>query len=140
MSPPRPAEHLVHGLDAPVVIVSGRVAAWLLSRAGLDQYHRAQRGDDPEVDQVLVALKLAAIAWRERNTGTDRGTQEAGTPPQATPSPQWLTTTHAARSLGIGTRAVRKAIHTGRLPAQWAGGCWWINPEDVEHYRARRAA
>ncbi|MCA1709456.1 MAG: hypothetical protein LC808_41710 [Actinobacteria bacterium] len=54
---PVPAEHLVHGLDAPVVLVSGRVAAWLLSRARLDQYHRTHRGDDAEVDQTLLALR-----------------------------------------------------------------------------------
>jgi hypothetical protein len=136
----RPAEHLVFGLDDPVVPVSGRVASWLLARAGLDQYHRAHRGDDPEVDQVLVALKLAAIAWRERNTGTDRGTQAADTPPQAAPSPAWLTTTAAAGVLGITARGVVKAISVGRLPAVWSAGCWWIDPEDVEHLRARRTA
>jgi excisionase family DNA binding protein len=124
-----------------VVLVSGRVAAWLLSRARLDEYHRVHRGDDAEVDQVVVALKLAALAWRERSVvGTDHGTRTADTPAQRAPSPDWLTTTAAARSLGIGTRAVRKAIGAGRLPATWAGGCWWIDPEDVEHFRARRAA
>ena len=138
---PLPAEHLVFGADGAVTVVPGRVAAWLLSRAGLADYHRAHRGDDPEVDQVLVALKLAAIAWRERNTtGTDHGTQAADTPPQAAPSPHWLTTTATARVLGITARAVVKAISAGRLPAQWSAGCWWINPDDVEHYRARRAA
>lgn len=141
MTPLRPAEYHVYGLDGPVVVVPGRVAAWLLSRAGLDEYHHSHRGDDPDVDQVLVALKLAAIAWRERNTGgTDHGTQVADTPPQAAPSPQWLTTTATARVLGITARAVVKAISAGRLPAQWSAGCWWIDPQDVEHYRAKRAA
>ena len=137
---PRAAEHLVHGLDAPVVIVSGRVAAWLLSRAGLEEYHRTHRGVDAELDQVVIALKLAALVWRERNTGADPGTRTADTTGQPAPSPQWLTTTGAARALGIGTRAVRKAIQGGRLPAQWAGGQWWLDREDVAHYRARRSA
>jgi Helix-turn-helix domain len=137
---PIPAEHLIHGLDAPVVLVSGRVAAWLLSRAGLDEYHRSHRGDDPEVDQVLVALKLAAIAWRERKTSTDHGTREAGAPPHVAPSPKWFTTAAAARVLGITARAVIKAISVGRLPAVWSAGRWWIDPDDVEHYRAQRAA
>ena len=137
---PVPAEHLVHGLDSPVVLIPGRVAAWLLSRAGLNEYHRGHRGDDPEVDQLLVALKIAAHIWRERNVGTGHGTRAADTPAQPAPSPNWLTTTAAARSLGIGTRAVRKAISAGRLRATWAGGCWWINAEDFEHFRARRAA
>lgn len=139
-APPRPAECHVLGFDAPVVVVPGRVAAWLLSRAGLADYHRAHRGDDPEVDQVLVALKLAAIAWRERATGTDHGTREADTPPQDAPSPTWLNATTAARALGITSRAVVKAIAAGRLPAQWSAGRWWIDPADVEHYRARREA
>lgn len=118
MAPPRPAEHLVHGMNGPVVVVGGRVAAWLLSRAGLNEYHRGHRGDDPEVDQVLVALKLAAAAWLERNVGTDHGTRAADRPPQDSPSPRWLNTTTTARVLGITTRAVVKAISAGRLPAQ----------------------
>jgi helix-turn-helix protein len=140
-STPRPAEYHVLGCDGPVVVVPGRVAAWLLSRAGLADYHRAHRGDDAEVDQVLVALKLVALAWRERTTaGAGCGTQAADTPPQAAPSPRWLTTTAAARALGITARAVVKAVAADRLPAQWSAGRWWINPADVEHYRARRTA
>lgn len=138
---PVPAEHLVHGLDGPVVLVSGRVAAWLLSRAQLAEYHTQHRGADAEVDQVLVALKLAALAWRERNVGgTDHGTRAADTPVRTAPSPTWLTTMAAARALGIGARAIRKAIGARRLPATWAGGQWWIDPEDVAHYRTQRAA
>lgn len=137
----RPAEHLVFGLDGPAVVVSGRVAAWLLSRGRLNEYHRTHRGDDPEVDQTLVGLKIAALAWRERHTvGTGHGTTAAGTPPQAAPSPAWLTTTATARVVGITARAVVKAITAGRLPAQWWSGRWWIDPEEVEHYRARRVA
>lgn len=136
---PIPAEHLIHGLDGPVVLVSGRVAARLL-RAGLSEYHRQHRGDDPEVDQTIIGMKLAALAWRERISGTDRGTTAADTPPRAAPSPAWLTTTATARVVGITARAVVKAIAAGRLPAQWSAGRWWISPEDVGHYRARRAA
>ena len=128
------------GYNGPIVVVPGRIAAWLLSRAGLADYHRAHRGDDPEVDQVLVALKLAAHAWRERTTGTDHGTREANTPPQDAPSPRWLTTTATAQLLGITSRAVVKAIAVCRLPAVWSAGRWWIDPEDVEHHRARRTA
>jgi hypothetical protein len=139
-APPRPAEYHVLGFDAPVVVVPGRVAAWLLSRAGLADYHRAHRGDDPEVDQVVIALKLAAHAWRERATGTGHGTREANIPPQGAPSPTWVNTTTAARALGITSRAVVKAIAAGRLRAQWSAGRWWLDPADVEHYRARREA
>ena len=140
MSAPRPAEHLVLGTSGPVVVVSGRVSAWLLSRAGLDQYHREHRGDDPEVDQLLVALKIAAHIWREGNVSADHGTVAVDTPAKPALSPQWLTTTAAARTLGIGPRAIRKAIGAGRLRATWAGGQWWIDPEDVAHYRAQRQA
>ena len=139
-TPPRPAEHLLCGVNGPAVLVPCRVAAWLLSRAGLAKYHHTHRGDDPEVDQVLIALKLAALAWRERNASADRVTRAAETAQQPAPSPQWLTTTTAARALGIGDRAVRKAIGAGRLRATWAGGQWWIDPEDVAHYRAQRQA
>jgi hypothetical protein len=136
--PPRPAEHLVLGHDGPVAVVSGRIAALLLARAGLDQYHRAHRGEDPELDSTLVALKVTAAAWRA--TGTNCGTATPPSAPPASPSPAWLTTRAVARSLGMTSRAVRKAITVGRLPAQHWAGRWWINPDDVEHLRARRTA
>ena len=140
MSAVRPAEAFVHGVDAPCVVLPGRVAAVLLTRAGLADYHRAHRGNDPEVDQALVALKLAAAAWRSRTIGSDHRTRPAADAIDPAPSPQWLSTNAAAQRLGVTARAITKAINSGRLPARWWGGCWWLNPHDVEHYRSTRRA
>ncbi|MER5263075.1 helix-turn-helix domain-containing protein [Actinosynnema sp. NPDC002837] len=51
-----------------------------------------------------------------------------------------LTTVQAARRLGIAERSVRRAIQAGRLPATLLGSRWVLDPDDVEHFRARRTA
>ena len=49
-----------------------------------------------------------------------------------------LTAAEAAAILGIEPSSVRHAIRSGRLVAQKAGRDWWLRPEDVSAYRARR--
>ncbi len=68
---PRPPEGYVWGPGADHVLVPRRVAAWLDREAGLDRLRVEVRGQDPEIDAVLVALRLAALAWRGSVTGTD---------------------------------------------------------------------
>ncbi|MDP9442939.1 MAG: helix-turn-helix domain-containing protein [Actinomycetota bacterium] len=130
----RPAEHYVHG-HGEVVVVPARVAAWLTRYAGLERLRAEVRGADAEVDSVLVALALAAFAWRSSATGSGL----ASAPEVAAPC-AWMSTTQAARLLGITDRGVRLAIAAERLPAQWVDGRWRVAREDVEHYRAARAA
>ncbi|MEV7264187.1 helix-turn-helix domain-containing protein [Micromonospora aurantiaca] len=141
MSTPRfrPPESYVHGLNGPTVVVPARVAAWLERHAGLRSLRTTHRGADPEVDSVLVALAVAAAAWRERTgVSTDQGTDQAQ---QAEPGPCCdLSTTEAADRLGMTDRGVRKAIAGGRLTAHRDGDRWRVSLEDLEHYRAGRAA
>lgn len=66
----RRASELILGHHGPEVIVSARAAAFLLRYAALDQYHREHRGEDAEIDETLVALKTAALIWRNTETGT----------------------------------------------------------------------
>lgn len=127
----RPPESYVHGVAAPCVIVPARVAAWLERHTQLRALRTEARGTDPEVDAVLVALGVAAAAWRSSATGT-RAPVAAE---QATASETTMTTSQAATVLGVGERAVRQAIGRGRLPATRAGGRWLIEREDLEHYR-----
>jgi len=127
----RPPEHLVHGLEGPVVIVSGRVAAWLNRHAGLNEYRIDHRGEDPDVDSTLNALRIAELKWREAVTGT----KEAA-PPE--PQREWMSTTQAATQTRIGERAIRKAIDAGRLKAISVNGRWRIRREDLAHYQANR--
>lgn len=129
----RPAEHLVHGLDGAVAVVPGRVAALLLGTVGLANY---TRGQDPELDAAVTALKIAAAAWR--TTLADHGNGQARRAPSAAASA--LSTADAARRLGCAPRTVRWAIASGRLEATTVGGRWVITAEAVEHYRAARAA
>ena len=127
----RPPEHLLHGLDGPAVIVSARAAAWLNRHAGLDQFRTEHRGEDAEVDSVLVAFRIAELKWREAVTGTK----------EAAPAEQkreWMSTTQAATQTQVGGRAIRKAIERNRLKATWVDGRWRIRHEDLAHYQANR--
>lgn len=122
----------MHGLNGPVVIVSGRVAAWLLTRADLANHHRAHRGDDPEVDQTLVALKLAAYSWQAGMTGD--GHRPAPTPDTGTECPL-MTTQQAADKYGTTSRSIRRRIHAQQLPAVRVGHQWLIPASALDRYQ-----
>jgi excisionase family DNA binding protein len=126
---------VIVGVDGPAVVVSARTAAWLERYGGLTSLRVKVRGTDPEISRELQELRAAAMAWR----GSATGTKEAVKPEPATSS-SWLSTTEAADLLGIGPRAVRKAIALGRLPSTDSGGRHRVSREDVEHYRAARTA
>lgn len=123
-------------VSEPSVVVPARVAAFLEQRAHLSALRVSVRGIDPEVSEVLESLRYVAMAWRGSAAGTE---VEAG-PEPATDSKQWMTTGGAAGVLGITSRAVRKAIARGAIPAEEVDGRYRVNREDIEHYRAARAA
>jgi excisionase family DNA binding protein len=98
----------------------------------------AQRGLDPDIDNVLLAMAYAA---RRRHESAANG-KELGEP-TATSTPLeklLLTTADAAEPIGITTRAVRRAIAQHHLRARRFGDCWQITHTDAERYRKRRAA
>jgi len=131
---PLPPEAFVHGVEGAVAVVPARVAAWLDARLNLSQVRQAVRGNDPEVDNVLLALRLVAMTWPASAHGS-----EARKSPEIAPPCAWVGTRHAADRLGITERAVRQAIETQRLPAEQVDGRWRITRDDIEHYRAARA-
>jgi excisionase family DNA binding protein len=106
------------------------------SRTPLRDYHRHHRGIDGQVDAVVVALRLAALQWPCPRLVTSVAA-DAERPPLFD---QWLSPAQAARRLGITTSGVHQAVRRGRLPAQRIGGRLVLDPQDVQHYRARRAA
>jgi excisionase family DNA binding protein len=116
----QPASY-VHGLRGPLVIVPGRVAEILERRAHLNEFRVSIRGTDPELDAVLIAIRVAALQWRASATGS------ADAP-----------TAEAAGIARITDRAIRQAIADGRLPATRSGRNWRIARVDLEQYRAAR--
>lgn len=131
--PQRSARELIHGTNGPVVIVSGRVAAWMLRYAELEHYHADYRGLDAEIDQTLIALKVAALSWRSSATGM----RDAAIP-ELSPGLQWLSTKQAADALAMTDRAIRKAIRENRLQATTIGRAYRINREQLAHFKARK--
>lgn len=134
---PRRLPHLI-GTTGPSVVVPARIAAILEAHAGLSALRVRTRGTDAEATDVLEALRFAALSWRENVVGSaSSGTSVA---PKAEPEPacKWMTTGKAADLIGISSRAIRKAIADGRLPAQEVGGRHRITREDLEHFRAAR--
>lgn len=131
----RPPQAYVHGIDAPIVVVPARIAAWLERNLGLNQVRINARGADPEVDSVLNALRLAALTWRTTVTGSSQAPE-----PEATRESKWYSTTEAGERLGITDRAVRLAIKEKRLHATNLDGRWRLTTEDIEHFKAAKAA
>ncbi|PZE93901.1 hypothetical protein DEJ00_01395 [Curtobacterium sp. MCLR17_039] len=129
---PRQPENLVVGSHGPEVTVTGRVAAYLLRHAGLDAYRRQHRGEDPEVDNTLVALTVVALNWRSSATGT----REAATP-ELDHTADWMSTRQAADALGLSDRGIRKAIQEHRLHAVRVGRAWRVDREQLAQYTER---
>jgi excisionase family DNA binding protein len=118
-----------------VVVVPSRIAALLVRHGGLARYHVENRGLDPELDDVLVALKVAAAAWAASVDGSD-----PRKPPEAEPFSAWLAPVEVADLLGLTDSRVRQEIRAGRLKAERVGRGWRVSRQDFEHYRAARAA
>lgn len=128
---------MIIGTQGPGVVLDARMCAWLEQYAGLTRLRVRVRGTDPALSQQLEEIRLAALHWRGSATGTTRATEAE----PAARSEQWLSTGEAAELLGVTARAVRKAIAEGRLSATTLSNRHRrISREDLEHYRAARAA
>jgi excisionase family DNA binding protein len=127
-------EHLVHGVDGPVVILSSRVAAYLYRHLDLDSYRRDHRGEDPEVDNALISIGAVAAQWHSSATGTKRAAK-----PELPATLEWLSSTEAAGLLQMTDRGIRKAIAEGHLKATSVTGRWRITRADLAHYKTTRS-
>jgi hypothetical protein len=121
------------------VLVPAR-CAWLLTTAFADvrNYHRANRGNDAEFDNVLVALKEAGARWSAGHAFRLESTTAVGSHVESR-SP-WLSTTEAGKLLGISRQAVSLAIRQGRLTGRLIGGRWALDPDDVASFAYLRGA
>ena len=134
-------EYLV-GVDGIGVEVPGWAADWLERQTDLAKQRIAARGVDPALDEVLLAIRRAAVMSRSDSSadpGADLGTTAAGGTALLRTSGQ-LTVNEAAGLIGIQRRAVRKACTEGRLPAVMVGSQWLIQREDAANYQRRRTA
>ncbi|WP_090860076.1 helix-turn-helix domain-containing protein [Nocardioides lianchengensis] len=127
---------MIVGNDGPAVVISARTAAWLERNANLSALRVRVRGTDPETSAHLEQIRYAALSWRGSATGTEAATEAE----PASESDMWLSTVEAADLAGITSRAIRKAIAEGRLASVEVGGRHRISREDLEHYKAARAA
>lgn len=134
--PGDPARYL-HG-DGQVVVVSARVAAWLDHHAELSRLRLEHRGEDPETDAVLVALRAAAATWRT-HVGCASDTEVDGDA-QPVAGSAAMTVTETAARLRLTPQAIRRAISEGRLPAIRRGRQWFVEAADAGHFQARRSA
>lgn len=120
---------------AEYVLVPAR-AAFLLNEKCLAELRIEIRGKDKQLDELLFGIAAVAAHVRE----SLRGTRDAPTPEPVGTLTEAMSTTAAARRIGVTDRAIRKAIAQGRLQAEQVDGRWCITGADVEHYRATRAA
>jgi excisionase family DNA binding protein len=132
------AAAFIHG-EGRTVVVPHRVAWQLVERAGLGSYATETRGRDEEVDNVLMALRIAARVWEQDCTSATSGSRLAEVAEVPAPS-GLMSTKQAADRLDITDRAVRLACRQGRLPALREGRSYRIDPAHLEHYRTQRAS
>jgi excisionase family DNA binding protein len=131
----RPAEHLVH--KGPVAVLDGRVCAMLNKLLGLDKIRSQVRGQNPQLDQALLAIQLAALATETSGSGSSPAPQPE-VAPRSKQQLNTVSTTTAASSLGITDRAIRQAITEKRLTATKVDGRYRITPDDLATYAATR--
>jgi excisionase family DNA binding protein len=125
---------VIIGTNGPAVILDARTCAWLERYALLTSLRVRVRGTDPQVSRQLEEIRAAAMSW-----GSDCGTAVDPVPEPAA-GLEYLGTSQVAKLVGVGPRAVVKAIAEGRLPAQLVGNQWRVARVDAEHYKAARAA
>lgn len=114
--------------DGEVVVLPGRVAAWL-NRAVLDRFRRDHPELDPESKAVLVAFLAVERAWVKRQQRAE---------PASEIRPVMLSAKAAGDLLGITGRAVRQARERGSLNGELVSGAWIFSRAAVDKYRSKR--
>jgi excisionase family DNA binding protein len=116
--------------------IPDQFAAAFLGPGGLARWLRDIAGQNPELDVLGLRLTLAA----RRYTDGARQTAHPG-PPIAGPAEDgWVSSTEAARALGLHRATVDRAIVRGELRAEWIGGRRVIRLSDLTAYGESRAA
>lgn len=104
------------------VIIPPRIAHWLEEKSGMTADRRIRlRDTDPDAYVALAALHISA-AHR-----SDTGTNAAAAQPVTADLSMWMTTSEAAKTLGVTDRCIRKWCKTGRIQAVMSGSRWLID-------------
>ena len=107
---------------------------------GLDKLRTELRGQNPRLDQALLAIRLAGIAHTETSsTGNGVAPQPEPKPPSSQQLNDTVSTTTAATLLGISDRGVRDACTEKRLAATKVEGRWRITRQALSEYQSRTA-
>ncbi len=107
--------------------IPGKYAAWLEKRAGVsDEERRRIMWSDPAGYRFLVALHLAARAWR-----SSEGTECIAAEQDKQHSGEWLNSTQVANLLGVTRRCITKRCASGRLNAHRLGRHWMVHSSEV---------
>lgn len=131
----RPAEHSVY--TGPVAVVTGQVCATLNRILNLDSIRRERRGQDPELDQTLLAIRLAGIAFENSSPGTVPAPGEETVSLSTRQLNDTLSTTETAALLHVTRRTVSQECKQKRLPATLVGGRYRISRTDIFTYQAQ---
>lgn len=111
-------------------IIAPRIAHWLEKQCRITPDRRINlRTTDPDAYVVLTALHLAALC-------SDSGTNHAAVQPNQRESNVWMSTSEAAKALGVTDRCVRKWCLSGRLDATMSGSRWLINRNSITALKA----
>ena len=128
----RTADNMVY--RGAVAVLPGYVC-WLLNNAaGLDKLRTQVRGQNPDLDQGLMAIRLAGLAYESSCTGTKPAPQPEPMSKSHQPTTETYGTSTAATILGISDRAVRKAIAEKRLHATRLDGRYRMTQQDLATY------
>lgn len=131
--PPHVGMYL-HG-DGSVAVVSGRIAAKLLTQVDLQKIRTKNRGADPEFDATLRALTIAGMKWAASVDGTDPRERT-----EITPKSEWMDPEEVGTVLKVSSSRVRQELRRGHLVGEKRGRAWRIHRTELEHYRAAQGA
>ena len=120
-------------------MIHGRACDLLNRLLSLDKIRTQVRGQDAELDQALMAIRLAGIAYDESaSVGTVSAPREEPVSQSKSQLNDTLSATEAATLLHMTRRAVSKECKQKRLPATLIGGRYRITRDDLTAFMTDR--
>ena len=124
--------------DGRVMLAPSRLLAWLHAEFPIRQRMIERRGEDRELDEMLLASWTAACSRPPDSPLIAADCRVVETEP--TSLRRWLSTKQAARRLGLQERQVRNLCRDRKLPAVKPNEVWLISPADLDEFEKGRTA